>query len=219
MKQLTLDKQIRSVLGLGMWAIGRVFMQTRNAQYGTRACIGVIALSVLAAWPLASQTPVIDKITFSPGIPSPTQMTIFGKNFGTLKPTVMMDGLTQTVTLNTDTQVTVLLNPTPMPAGAYRLRLLNNSESADETSRSTVFEATVGVIGAQGPIGNPGPAGPTGPSGAVGGVGLSAQQAQPVRLEQQDHRDHWALRVTLAQVAHRVQQVKLELRDHKVHRD
>ena len=156
----------------------------------------LIALAVIPARLLADDdkhVPVIDKVTFTydAGNPNPVEMDIFGRGFGrAIPPTVVIDGLEQTVTMFTDTHIAIA--PTGAFPGAYRLKVTNNSRRGgdDRFSRTALFDLTIsgggaagkgnvgpqGPPGPQGPAGLPGPAGPagaTGPKGPAGPSGLT----------------------------------------------
>src|SRR5262249_7738838 len=56
----------------------------------------------------------------------PNQITIRGVNFGSVMPSITLDGLTLIVLTHTDTAVVAFL-PTGFAPGTYRLSLTNNS--------------------------------------------------------------------------------------------
>ena len=122
-----------------------------------------------------SKTPVIEKVTltFTSGNPIPTEMDIFGQNFGTAKALVTLDGIPQTVTLFTDMHVTVSpLSPNTFAAGSYLLTLLRLTGGEGEDHRTAQFHVTIGAVGPQGPAGLNGPQGPQGTAGPAGPMGL-----------------------------------------------
>jgi Phage Tail Collar Domain/Collagen triple helix repeat (20 copies) len=150
----------------------------------------LIALAVIPTRLLADDdkhVPVIDKVTFTydTGNPKPVEMDIFGRGFErAVPPTVVIDGLEQTVTMFTDTHIAIL--PAGIFPGAYRLKVTNNSRHGggdDRASRTAVFDLTIsgggtssgngttGPAGPQGPAGQQGPAGAAGPPGATGAIG------------------------------------------------
>lgn len=115
--------------------------------------------------------PAIVKVTYSydPGNPTPVSMDIYGRGFGsTYQPTVVIDGLLQTVTMYTDTHLVVL--PAGVSSGSYLLTVINNSHrGSDKFIRRTArFDLTLGEMG---PKGDAGPAGPEGPAGVQGPPG------------------------------------------------
>ena len=105
---------------------------------------------------------------------SPTQLTITGENFGTLKPVVTLDLIPLTVVSFGSTAVTALL-PAGLTPGTYLLTLQQNGQKF----RVAEFDVALGAIGPQGEKGDPGapglpgPVGPSGPTGPVGPVGAS----------------------------------------------
>lgn len=114
------------------------------------------------------QATTIDKVmfTYDSGNSTPVEMDIVGHGFGSrVAPTVLIDGLQQTVTMFTDTHIAIA--PAGISSGAYRLKVQNNSHQ-DGGSRMAQFYLT---IGAAGPKGDPGPAGPQGPAGIQGPPG------------------------------------------------
>jgi tail collar domain/collagen triple helix repeat protein len=136
----------------------------------------------------------IDKVTFTydSGNPVPVEMDIFGSGFGShVTPTVLIDGLQQTVTMFTDTHIAIA--PAGISSGAYRLRVVNNGHHANENGGSAAaqFYLTIGAVGPkgdpgpagqQGPAGlqgPPGPPGPAGPAGAAGATGPAGPAGAP----------------------------------------
>src|SRR5437764_762978 len=105
----------------------------------------------------AATSPVVNKATFiiQPGNPNPTELQIFGSNFGTALPTVTIEGVQQTVAVGNSDTFAKISNPnlsTPLD-GVYRVTITNNSQGGNVDSRSTTFFADLDV-----PV--PGPAGP-----------------------------------------------------------
>ena len=95
------------------------------------------------------------------------EMTIKGSAFGTVLPSVKLDGMVATVISHTVTMV-VCHMPSGITPGSYLLQLTNNSPSP---ALSVFFAATIGATGPAGPTGPQGPAGATGPQGAAGATG------------------------------------------------
>jgi hypothetical protein len=134
--------------------------------------------------------PAIQKVTFTytSGNPQPTAMDIFGQNFGTVRPAVTLDGITQAVTLFTDTHVTISpLSPTAITPGSYQLTLLRLSGGKSEDQRAVSFDVTIGAVGPQGPQGiqgiqgiqgTQGVQGPQGPAGTQGPQGTAGSQGK-----------------------------------------
>jgi hypothetical protein len=122
---------------------------------------------------LASAAPritVIDKVTFT--TTTPVQMDIYGKNFGSVPPLVMLDEIAQPVGLYTDTHVVVTaVSPSTLPAGSYRLVLSNKNLAEVGDQMTAEFEVTMGAVGPQGPQGATGPRGSTGAAGSTGATG------------------------------------------------
>ncbi len=105
---------------------------------------------------------------------SPTQLTIMGENFGTLKPAVTLDSIPLTVVNFGSTSVTALL-PAGLTPGSYLLTLQRNGQKQNTAE----FDVALGAIGPKGEKGDPGalgPAGPAGPSGPTGPVGPTGPQ-------------------------------------------
>ena len=105
---------------------------------------------------------------------SPTQLTIMGENFGTLKPTVTLDSIPLAVVSFGSTSVTALL-PAGLTPGSYLLMLQRNGQKQNTAE----FDVALGAIGPkrrEGRSGAPGPAGPAGPSGPAGPVGPTGPQ-------------------------------------------
>ena len=105
-----------------------------------------------------------------------TQLTIYGKDFGTSLPTVKLAGQGVAVLSNTGngTVVTTAL-PIGTGQGSYLLVL-------STAGGSSSFNVTLGGVGATGPQGPAGPAGPqgsAGPQGPAGPVGAQGAQGVP----------------------------------------
>jgi Collagen triple helix repeat (20 copies) len=100
------------------------------------------------------------------------QMTIRGSAFGTVLPSVKLDGMVATVVSHTVTMVVCNL-PSGIGPGSYLLQLTNNSPNP---ALSVFFAATMGATGPAGPTGPHGPTGPQGPAGATGPQGAVGPQ-------------------------------------------
>lgn len=164
-------------------------MQRSTCRRGWLSVIKLTLLIALAVIPTAlladddKQSPAIDKVTFTydAGNPNPVEMDIYGRGFGgAVAPTVVMDDLEQTVTMFTDTHITIA--PAGISTGAYRLKVTNNSHRGSDNGvkRTAHFDLTMGVGGA-GVKGDPGPAGPQGPpgpQGPAGPIGLTGPAGQ-----------------------------------------
>jgi len=155
----------------------------------------LVALVATASTLMAddSKAAKIEKVTFTydSGNSAPVEMDIFGSGFGNrVPPTVLIDGLQQSVTMFTDTHIAIA--PAGISSGAYRLKVVNNSHRGDDGgSRSAEFDLTIGAVGPKGdpgPAGAPGPAGlqgppgpqgPAGPAGAAGPAGSAGPAGPP----------------------------------------
>jgi hypothetical protein len=124
----------------------------------------ILALAVLLFAPLIAvsasaaptvQSGVINYLT--------NQVTLTGTNFepGKVKPTIVFNGATLTVTSFSNTQVVATL-PTGITPGTFNLTLTNSAGNSVE------FDMTYGAIGPQGPAGAAGPTGTQGPAGPAG---------------------------------------------------
>ena len=93
--------------------------------------------------------PAITKITFTfnSGSTSPSQMDIYGAGFGTVKPSVTVDGLLPAVIQFTDQRVTVDFGSAILAPGTYLVTLTPNSKSSagDDSKKTATFAATVGM--------------------------------------------------------------------------
>ena len=111
---------------------------------------------------------------------SPTQLTIMGENFGTLKPAVTLESIPLKVVTFGSTTVTALL-PAGLAPGSYLLTLQRNGQKQNTAE----FEVALGAIGPKGDRGDPGapgppgPAGPSGPAGPVGPTGPQGPEGAP----------------------------------------
>jgi hypothetical protein len=132
--------------------------------------IAVFAIPSLLLAEDTKQATTIDKVmfTYDSGNSTPVEMDIVGHGFGNrVAPTVLIDGLQQTVTMFTDTHIAIA--PAGISSGAYRLKVQNNSRQGnDGSSRMTQFYLTIGAAGTKG---DPGPAGPQGAAGVQGPPG------------------------------------------------
>lgn len=143
-------------------------------------------LSAASVYPqLAAEngkTPVIQKVTFTftSGDPNPTQMDIYGLNFGAVKPSITLDAFTQGVIQFTDTHVTVSpLTPMTIDPGSYLLTLTRAGAGDSEDQHTVQFHVTIGTVGPQGPQGIQGPQGvqgAQGPQGPIGPIGPQGPQ-------------------------------------------
>jgi hypothetical protein len=138
------------------------------------ACLAVLGSMYMymfgAAPARAAVQPAITAVTTDYQVSPPT-ITITGRYFGTITPSVTLDGAPLVVVTYTQTQVTALL-PASLNPGSYQVALTNNS-----LALQTAFDATIGAVGPEGPAGPAGPTGaagppgPTGPKGATGATG------------------------------------------------
>lgn len=133
----------------------------------------LVALLATASTLLAEDNKAakIDKVTFTydSGNPVPVEMDIFGSGFGNrVPPTVLIDGLQQTVTMFTDTHIAIA--PAGISTGAYRLKVVSNGHHSNDNGGSGAAQFYL-TIGAAGPKGDPGPAGEQGPAGIQGSPG------------------------------------------------
>jgi uncharacterized protein (DUF2141 family) len=94
-------------------------------------------------------------------------IAISGQNFGTSKPTVMLDAMKLAVTSFSQTSIQATL-PT-LPPGSYFLTVV----SGNGTLGSGLVDVTIGT---QGPVGPVGPQGPQGPQGLQGNPGATGPQ-------------------------------------------
>lgn len=113
----------------------------------------------------------------------PNQIVIHGSGFGSIPPTVTLDGVTLGLVSYTDTVVVALLpdDATAHP-GTYRLSLTNNIGHGNSSQQTATMDVTIGAAGpagpagAAGPQGTPGQPGPPGPAGAQGLPGAPGAQ-------------------------------------------
>ncbi|HET7871854.1 MAG TPA: tail fiber protein [Terriglobales bacterium] len=153
----------------------------RNAKRPRWVSLALYTLVMLLITPAVlaadddKRPPKIVKVTYNydPGSSTPAEMDIFGRGFGDREqPTVVIDGLLQTVTMYTDTHLVIL--PSGISPGSYLLTVINNSHrgNSDGVRRTAWFYLTLG----QGGNGSPGPAGPQGPQGIQGPPGPAGPQ-------------------------------------------
>jgi len=137
--------------------------------------LSAIALTLLTAPSQAQQhnAPVLSTATVTTST-LPNQIAIGGTNFGTLLPTVSLDGLPLNVISYSDTLAVAYL-PTGVNPGTYRLSLTNNSLQGNPDVRTGTLDVTIGAVGAQGSKGDTGATGPQGPAGAQGLPGQTGQ--------------------------------------------
>ena len=126
----------------------------------------------VAAAPAASQPVSIQRATLD--TPSRT-LTVIGANFGTVAPTVVVDGFVLPLTFFGPTQIiaTVPATVATIP-GNYGLTVTRNGSPQASTATFVVTVGAVGPAGATGAAGPPGVAGamgPAGPAGAAGPIG------------------------------------------------
>jgi IPT/TIG domain len=97
---------------------------------------------------------------------NPAQLTIKGTAFGTLPPSIKVDGMVCAV-LSHSATMSVCYLPA-ITQGSYLLQLTNNSLNPPVTAN---FDLALGAIGPTGPTGPRGPAGATGAKGPTGPQG------------------------------------------------
>jgi collagen triple helix repeat protein/IPT/TIG domain-containing protein len=138
------------------------------------AAVTAFALLNLASWsPLHAQQHNAPELSTAAVNTATNQITIGGSHFGSLKPSVTLDGLTLVVSSYSDTAVVAFL-PNGVEPGTYRLALTNNSLQGNPDVRTGTLDVTIGAAGpagAQGPAGPQGATGPTGPAGPAGAQG------------------------------------------------
>src|ERR1700730_16479803 len=137
-------------------------------------CLALIAVAFLS--PALARADEGTPVIFNAQVKAST-ITINGVRFGPSVPTVTMDGIPLVVSSSTDSTVVATLPASVANTpGAYLLKLVNNSESGDDSIRAVKFEVAVGTMGPAGPAG---PAGPQGPSGMNGMPGQPGPQGPP----------------------------------------
>ena len=94
---------------------------------------------------------------------NPSQLTINGQNFGSVRPNVTLEGIPLSVLIFSPTMVTALL-PSGLKPGTYFLVLEPNGRR----EKRAEFDVALGAIGPKGDRGAPGPAGPQGIPGPQG---------------------------------------------------
>src|SRR5690349_10514236 len=109
----------------------------------------VLALLSLASWTnlQAQQHNAPELLTAT--VSTSTQVnhiTINGTDFGTVPPTVTIDGIPLTLINNSDTSVMAFL-PNGFAPGTYRLSLTNNSLQGNPSVRTGTLDVTLGAVG------------------------------------------------------------------------
>jgi hypothetical protein len=103
----------------------------------------------------------------------PDTLTIGGVNFGPQTGSVALNGIGQTITSWTPTQIVIKVSGAS-PPGSYRL------EVRRALPEGLIFrdeaEVALGSVGTPGPAGPPGPTGPAGPMGPMGPAGPQGPQ-------------------------------------------
>jgi len=150
---------------LGRKMLGGKLMQ--RSYFRRYVCAAALtALAALSAQ--AANPPVVNKASFTmvAGNPNPTDLQIFGSSFGTVLPTVTIEGVQQTVAAgNSDTFVKILNPNVSAPIdGTHRVTITNNSAGGSVDSRTTTFYIDLDPAGTAGPAG-PGRGWPPGPPG------------------------------------------------------
>src|SRR5690348_16689765 len=100
---------------------------------GNRACDR-------ARRPRHGQSSTVPNILGS-NVDSTNQITLSGSSFGTIEPTVTLDGTSLAVNLFTDTQVVDVV-PAGMPPGSYQLVVTNS-----QNHQAGASVATIGAVG------------------------------------------------------------------------
>ncbi len=120
-------------------------MQLPNRVFG----FAILLLGAQGLWADNGNGPVITKVTFTfaSGSSAASQMDIYGAGFGSVKPTVVVDGLTLGISLYTDQHVTAAFSAPGLAAGSYLVTLTPNSKSSngDDSKKSVTFSATAGA--------------------------------------------------------------------------
>lgn len=115
----------------------------------------------------AGATPVISSATANFST-NPAQLTIKGTAFGTLPPTIKLDGSMVCAVVSHSPTMAVCHLPAGIAQGTYFLQLTNNSLNPPVTA---TFDVAIGAVGPTGPTGPQGPAGATGAKGPTGPLG------------------------------------------------
>lgn len=106
----------------------------------------------------------------------PDTLAIGGINFGPRNGSVALNGIGQTITSWTPTQIVIKVSGAPSP-GSYRL------EVRRALPEGLIFrdeaEVALGSVGTPGPAGPPGPTGAAGPMGPMGPIGPAGPQGPP----------------------------------------
>jgi hypothetical protein len=148
-----------------------------NSRHGwTRALAAATLLIVIVRGAPAQENSLKPTILAALADPpaNPTQLTITGRELGTLRPLVTLDSAILVVTGYSPTVVTALLPPGFRP-GTYRLTLARNGDR----EKLVEFDVAIGAIGPKGDAGDPGPKGAPGTQGLPGPQGPPGPQGIP----------------------------------------
>ncbi len=149
----------------------------RKKRFSSGRVVCFLAISCLGVPSLSADGVGIPVITAVSESEHPPQLTIMGSNFGTVQPSVTLNGLPVSVMSYTNTLVVVTLPASIESApGTYLLSLTNNSDVKVQLLNTGVFVVAIGETGPAGPAGPAGPqgiAGPTGPVGPAGATGAT----------------------------------------------
>lgn len=128
----------------------------------------LLSAGIFASVLCAGTQPTIDNVQVQENV---HQLVISGHDFGTIRPSIVLDGMPLLPITNTDTQIVVPYNPS-LPAGSYALALTPTTSGGNpDKSKTTEFIVTLGAVGPEGPRGASGPQGPTGTPGLPGSKG------------------------------------------------
>lgn len=128
------------------------------------ACSVLLCFACLCAAEDDNQASIASAIPDSSA--NPSQLTIHGRNFGSVRPNVTLEGIPLSVLTFSPTLVTALL-PSGLKPGTYFLVL----EPDGRKEKRAEFDAAIGAMGPKGDPGAPGPAGPQGVPGQQGPPG------------------------------------------------
>ena len=146
-----------------------------------QTCSMAIACSILLGFVSISAAEDNTQAAISAAIPdfavNPTQLTISGQNFGSVRPNVTLDAIPLAVVSFTPTVVTALL-PSGLKPGTYLLVLEPNTHK-DKAAQFDVALGAIGPKGDKGDQGVPGTPGPAGPQGVPGLQGVPGPQGPP----------------------------------------
>lgn len=147
-----------------------------------------IAIFVICATPLAEAQRSDQQVIILSAVADRAneRLTIRGVNFGATAPSVFAEEQQMTVLSANDSEIVMML-PSAIPDGTYRLTLARGKGAVDRDTFHVAIHSPsqgpagpTGATGASGPTGAPGPAGsdgaagpqgPAGPAGATGGQG------------------------------------------------